>query len=140
VASFIEVENHRSKESEIVRKLGLKVATAIGTGAVGVLLLTSSPAFAAYNYQYLDNGAGYGHVDGNYISACDTKSDNQGVVTQYTWDSGVGQAQPSSIVDTNGNGGGCGSTVKAGPITSMRVCLRHPGSSTIQYCQDWLHF
>jgi hypothetical protein len=101
---------------------------------MGALLLTSAPALAAgtYSYQYLTpRSLGYAHADGTYISACDTHADNQGVLTEYKWSGGNG------AIDGNGSDSGCGHTNAPGAITAYHVCLRYPGSATIQYREPW---
>lgn len=106
---------------------------AVAVATIGVLTLTAPPAFAGYAYDYLDNGRGYGHVDGTYVSACDTKADNRGVVTEFRW----GNGYEDHVSDGNGSGAGCGSYRTSSDIYSFRVCLQNPGSTSIDYCKSW---
>src|SRR3954468_15813169 len=112
-------------------------ATAVVVILTGVLTLSATPAFAAYDYTSLDNGRGYGHIDGNYVSACDTKADNRGVVTEYSYDD---HNEYGSIVDWNGSDSGCGATRAPSDIDGYQVCLQQPGSSAIDYCTEWKSF
>jgi hypothetical protein len=106
-------------------------AAAVGVATVGVLTLWAAPAFAGFGYLYLPDGAGYGHVDGSYASACDTRADNRGVVTEFFWNEGS-----SHTWDANGSSDGCGWSRASSDITWYRVCLQHEGSASIDVCTE----
>jgi len=128
--------HYQVRRTTDMKKRALAYATAVAVTTTGALVLSPTPAFAVYDTIELPDGAGYGHIDGTYVSACDTKEDGRGVVTEYIDRDG----ESGNVSDGTGSDSGCGWWRTGSDITSYRVGLQQPGSSSIAYWTDWKDF